>query len=71
GLGFGVGREPLASLFASHGCGITATDLATENASRLGWVQTNQHSTDLEDLNRRGICDQEQFSRLVTFEYLD
>src|SRR4051794_41137531 len=27
GIGFGVGREPLASFFAAHGCEIVATDI--------------------------------------------
>lgn len=41
GLGFGVGKEPLASLFASDGCRITATDLSIESAMASGWASTN------------------------------
>ncbi len=32
GLGFGVGQEPLAALFAADGCEITATDQPQEAA---------------------------------------
>lgn len=71
GLGFGVGKEPLPAAFASHGCQITATDLHTEKAFQLGWVSTNQHSSKLQDLNERNICEPELFEKLVTFEFLD
>lgn len=66
GLGFGVGKEPLASLFASHGCEVIASDLYLESASSLGW-----DTTSLMELNERGICNSEQFKKLVTFEYMD
>ena len=69
GLGFGVGKEPLAAAFASHGCVITATDLDLENAKQLGWIETNQHCNKLADLNERKICNPEEFEKLVTFEY--
>lgn len=71
GLGFGVGKEPLASLFASHGCQITATDLHSEQAAQLGWIASNQHSNQLSDLNERGICDPKLFKKLVSFEFLN
>ncbi|HBI04874.1 MAG TPA: SAM-dependent methyltransferase [Paenibacillaceae bacterium] len=71
GLGFGVGKEPLAAAFASHGCEVTATDLHTERAFQMGWVSTNQHSKNLLDLNERGICDPHHFQQLVSFEFLD
>jgi hypothetical protein len=41
GLGFGVGKEPLAALFASYGCTIVATDLDPVSALRGGWVQND------------------------------
>jgi SAM-dependent methyltransferase len=71
GLGFGVGKEPLTALFASHGCMITATDLEYEQAAASGWVTTNQHCGRLADLNERGICDAADFTKLVRFENLD
>ena len=71
GLGFAVGQEPLPALFASLGCDIVATDLTTEEAQKGSWVETAQHANSLEDLNRRGICDTELFSKRVAFRYLD
>lgn len=71
GLGFAVGQEPLVSLFAGEGCEITATDLDTERAVDAGWVQTDQHSHDLETLNQRGLCDPEDFRRRVTFRHVN
>lgn len=66
GLGFGVGKEPLASVFASHGCEILATDLDSTSANSFGW-----NATCLKDLNEREICDPEQFNKLVTFKCLN
>lgn len=71
GLGFGVGKEPLVSLFASYGCKITATDLDFEEAKVLGWVDTNQHSKRVDDLNERGICEVSKFYKSVEFKSLD
>lgn len=71
GLGFGVGKEPLVALFASHGCEITATDQDIARARAAGWVDSNEYSNGLDDLNERGICEQEQFKRLVNFENVD
>src|SRR5262249_38291312 len=71
GLGFGVGREPLAELFASLGCEIVATDLDDEQARRAGWADTEQHASKLEALNERKICDPEIFRKLVAFRYVD
>lgn len=71
GLGFGVGLEPLTAAFASNGCAITATDLDFDSAKSLGWVDSNQHSVSLQDLNLENICDPARFAQLVTFEYAD
>jgi hypothetical protein len=71
GLGFGVGTEPLIPLFASHGSMITATDLDYESALTQGWVQTGQHFSSIDKVNERGICDAEQFQKLVTFQTLN
>lgn len=70
-IGFGVGREPLVSLFASLGVSVLASDLDIENARRLGWVTTNQHSDDQADLNQLNLCATEEFNRLVTFKNID
>ncbi len=68
GLGFGVGEEPLAAVFAARGVEITATDLATDQAAQAGWAMSGQHAKILEDLNRRGICPSDQFAARVRFE---
>ena len=36
GLGFAVGREPLPSIFASHGVRIVATDLMDDRVDQVG-----------------------------------
>jgi hypothetical protein len=71
GLGFGVGTEPLVPLFASHGCQITATDLDYSSALAQGWVHSNQHMSSIDKINEWGICDPEQFQKLVTFKTLN
>jgi 2-polyprenyl-3-methyl-5-hydroxy-6-metoxy-1,4-benzoquinol methylase len=67
GLGFGCGKEPLAALMASRGCSVVATDLAADTAAGKGWIETDQHSTQLLDLNERGICANEVFEKNVSF----
>ncbi len=71
GLGFGVGEEPLAAVFAARGVEVTATDLAVEQAAEVGWAQSGQHAKMLGDLNRRGICPADQFATRVRFETAD
>jgi hypothetical protein len=67
GLGFGVGREPLAALFANYGCEIVATDLDEASAKKEGWVDTHQHAARLEVLNDHGLCSPDSFGRRVKF----
>lgn len=71
GIGFGVGRELLVSLFASYGCEITATDLDEGEARVKGWLASSLYAKWLSDLNEQGICDPAAFQRLVTFRALD
>jgi hypothetical protein len=71
GIGFGVGHDPLVALFASLGCEIVASDLDIETASRLGWVESDQHSASLSDLNPHGLCDPETFAARVVFRAID
>lgn len=66
-LGFGVGSEPLPSLFASMGVDIVATDQSYDRAQASGWVETNQHAASLDRLNDRGICPPEDFLKRVSF----
>ena len=71
GLGFAVGREPLAALFASYGCEIVATDLDELSAGQAGWVTTGQHAAGLEALNQKEICPDELFQQRVQFRVVD
>jgi SAM-dependent methyltransferase len=71
GIGFAVGQEPMPALFASYGCRILATDLATEQAAQSGWVDTNQHAASLDVLNQRGICPPDAFREQVDFQFVD
>jgi hypothetical protein len=66
-----VGREPLASLFASHGVSILATDLHAE-LSQSEWNETGQHASALQDIwAGEDICPRGSFDKLVTFKPMD
>jgi SAM-dependent methyltransferase len=71
GLGFGVGKEPLPSLFAALGCKITATDVATTIAQELGWATSDQHAASCADLNQRKLCNSSLFQKQVDFQFVD
>jgi len=71
GLGFGVGGEPLAALFAARGVSVLATDLEPERAQEEGWVHTAQHAASKDGLNARGLCDPAKFQKLVDFRFMD
>ncbi|MET0247948.1 MAG: hypothetical protein ABW182_14455 [Sphingomonas sp.] len=71
GLGFGVGGEPLAAVFAARGASILATDLEPQRAAEEGWVDTAQHASGKEALNDRGLCDPAAFDALVDFRFMD
>ncbi len=70
GVGFGVGREPLPSLFASLGCKVLATDAPIEVVNK-GWSETKQHSESRESLFFPTIVSEGQFERNVTFSAVD
>lgn len=71
GVGFGVGKEGLASLFASLGCRILATDMPAEGAEEAGWVESAQFAGSLAALNEHGVCEPERFAANVTFRTVD
>ncbi len=71
GLGFGVGAEPLAALFAARGAEIVGTDLEPERAQAAGWIETDQHASGRHAMNDRGICPADRFDRNVSFRYAD
>lgn len=70
-LGFGVGKEPIVAALANYGLEVLATDLDLDNAKTLGWVDTNQHSNNLDHLNDRGICRPNLFNEYVKFQNMD
>ncbi len=71
GLGFGVGKEPLVALFASLGSKILATDQSPEAAGAAGWSESNQFAHEPAAMNEKGLCDPEQFEKMVSFRTVD
>ncbi len=71
GLGFGVGREPLAAVMAARGCAILASDMDVADTRARGWVDTRQHAGALEQLNERGLCDAASFKARVRYRTID
>lgn len=70
-IGFGVGKEPLASYFSSRGVRVLATDLELSKAAELGWTSTNQHADSLGQLNERALCSPQDFYNLASFRNVD
>jgi len=71
GVGFGVGREPLAAFFASQGCCVLATDLAPEIARSSGWSKSEQHAMGLETVWYPHLCARPDFEARVRFQACD
>ena len=65
GLGFGCGREPIASFLAANGVAVTVTDPPQEEAKARGWVGTNQHLEALDTAHHPHLVDRAAFDRLV------
>lgn len=45
--------------------------MAEDEARNTGWIRSDQHSTSLDTLNRRGICDPVMSQRNVSFRAVD
>jgi SAM-dependent methyltransferase len=71
GLGFGVGREPMPSVFAARGIEVVATDLSVESAQGTGWIRSREHAASLEQLLHPKICSAEQLRKHVSFRPAD
>jgi hypothetical protein len=71
GVGFGVGTEPLPAAFAARGVEVLASDQGIGDAKRAGWASSDQHSTTVDVLNNRCICDPEQFAANIRFREID
>ena len=71
GLGFGVGREPLPSVFTARGINVVATDQSLESAQGTGWIQSKEHAADVEQLIHPKICAPEQLKKHASFRAVD
>jgi hypothetical protein len=71
GLGFAVGREPLASLFAAMGVEVTATDLAADDPGVEAWAPTNQHAAGLAQIHYPHLIGHDEFNKRVKFQPVD
>jgi hypothetical protein len=66
GLGFGVGTEPLACVFAKHGCNILGTDAPLESID-AAWSLTNEHSSSLDGMYHERLLSRSEFDAQCTF----
>jgi SAM-dependent methyltransferase len=64
GLGFGVGREPLAAAMAARGCTLLATDKLMP-----GWEEYYAHS--VAELDNNGVCDPKVLVERVELREVD
>jgi hypothetical protein len=71
GIVFGVGTEPLPSLFAKAGAEIVATDAPPDVIEGAGWASTNQHADGLMAIFKEEIVNWEKFSQHVSHKYCD
>src|ERR1035437_917981 len=71
GVGFGVGKERMAALFASYGCRVLATDQALTPEAKVAWQDTNQLSTNKRELYFPELIDLPTFDANVEFENCD
>lgn len=70
GIGFAVGVEPLASLFAASGVRLVASDFHDVTA-HSGWLETGQLGDALESIHWPGILAFSDFCDRVTFQAID
>ena len=71
GLGFGVGTEPLSSLFAKGGAQVVATDAPQEIGIEAGWNIFSEHASVLDDIRVPSIIGEDDFAQLVTYATCD
>ena len=71
GLGFGCGREPIASLLAARGVDVTVTDQPPETISNQGWSETGQHTTSRDMSYHDHLVDRAAFDRHVGLRFVD
>ena len=71
GLGFGCGEEPIASYLAMKGIDILVTDLETEAAKSVGWLDSHEHSSSLDSVYKPNLVDRQTFDRHVSHRFVD
>jgi SAM-dependent methyltransferase len=71
GLGFAVGTEPLASIFASYGVHVVATDLDSRSRVAKIWSRSNEHSDSKESLYKPDLVARDVFDANVEFGFAD
>jgi len=71
GLGFGVGIEPLSSIFAAAGCHVMATDLAADDERAQAWNDTYQLGANLRQIHNPQLCDETSFYERVSYRAVD
>lgn len=71
GLGFGCGKEPLASLLVHAGCEIVATDLAAVDSRARGWSAGEQHADSLKSVWMPALCSHEEAETRLRFRPVD
>lgn len=70
GIGFAVGTEPLASLFAANGVEVLASDYM-EGANASGWQATGQLADSLERIHWPGFLSLQSFRERAQFQHID
>ena len=71
GLGFGCGKEPLASLFVAEGCEVLATDLDAADATAKGWSGGEQHAASLQNVWMPSLCSRAEADARLAFRAVD
>jgi hypothetical protein len=73
GIGFGIGKDPMPSLFASLGCSTVATDLPLDIDTETGkkWLNSNQYPNEINQLFWPNLCDIKSFKKFVSFRPVD
>lgn len=71
GIGFGCGEEPLASYFASIEIDTLVTDLEPARVVGLGWQETRQHASSIEQAFHRDLVARDLFDRHVSHCHID
>jgi len=61
----------MSSYLASQGVSSTVTDLPADEAQAMGWIETNQHASSLDNAFHPHLVAREQFDQHVDFRAVD